>query len=135
MYPQLRWLVISGSSIATVAGIALSAVAQSTPPPGVTLPPTTPDTVEQTIPNPSQSSPFPEQSSPLPEPSLETPTTPEQPESTSSSSEPFLVNQVEVLGNTVLRQEIAQLTKQYENREVTFEELFGTTLQNYSTLC
>jgi hypothetical protein len=40
MYPIFRWVAISGSSIATSTCLALSAVAQSTPPPGVTIPPT-----------------------------------------------------------------------------------------------
>ncbi|MEH1846674.1 MAG: hypothetical protein V7L25_17175, partial [Nostoc sp.] len=62
---------ISGSCMATSACLALSAMAQSTPPPGVTIPPSAPDAVEQTIPKPSES--------PRPLPS-ETPTLPPLPE-------------------------------------------------------
>ncbi|HEY9653423.1 MAG TPA: ShlB/FhaC/HecB family hemolysin secretion/activation protein [Coleofasciculaceae cyanobacterium] len=122
---KLKWIAISGSNLATFVGLALGAVAQSTPPPGVTIPPNTPNTIEQTIPNPSDLPPPLPSESPAspPEPSLQTPSTPQPPETTVPSSVGFPVNKVEVLGSTVLQEEIAQITQQYENREVTFEEL------------
>ncbi|MEH2247774.1 POTRA domain-containing protein [Nostoc sp.] len=111
--------------MATSACVALSAVAQSTPPPGVTIPPTAPDTVEQTIPKPSESPrPLPSETPTLPPlPELQPSPTPEQLEVTSPSSDRFLIKKVEVQGNTILQDEIAKLTQPYENREVTFEEL------------
>jgi len=120
----LRWIAISCSSITTITGITLRTVAQSTPPPGVNLPPTTPERIEETIPNPTDSPPLPEESpaSP-PEPGLQTPSSPQLPEVTTPSNVPFFVTEVEVLGNTVLHDEIATLKAEYENREVTFEEL------------
>ncbi|WP_225912754.1 ShlB/FhaC/HecB family hemolysin secretion/activation protein [Nostoc flagelliforme] len=111
----------------TSACLALSAVAQSTPPSGVTIPPTAPDAVEQTIPKPS-SSPrtLPSETPTLPpKVKLQTPPTQESPEVTSTSSDRFFIRKVEVLGNTVLHDEIATLTQPYENRSVTFEELLG----------
>lgn len=125
MYPIFRWVAISGSSIATPTCLALSAVAQSTPPPGVTIPPTAPDAVEQTIPKPSSSPrPLPGETPTLPPlPELQTPPTQESPEVTSPSSDSFFIKKVEVLGNTVLQDEIAKLTQPYQNRSVTFEEL------------
>ncbi len=125
MYPILKWVAISGSSMATPACLALSAVAQSTPPPGVTIPPTAPDAVEQTIPKPSESPrPLPSQTPTLPpEPELQTPPTQESPEVTPPSSDSIFIKKIEVLGNTVLQDEIAALTQPYENREATFEEL------------
>ncbi len=125
MYPIFRWVAISGSCIATPTCLALSAMAQSTPPPGVSIPPTAPDAVEQTIPKPSESPrPLPgETPSPPPEPELQTPSTPESPEVTSPSGERIFIKKIEVQGNTVLQDEIAALTQPYENRKVTFEEL------------
>jgi len=125
MYKMFRWVAISGSSIATSACIALSAIAQSTLLPGVTIPPTAPDAIEQTIPNPSQTPrPLPDETpSPPPEPELQTPPTQESPEVTSPSGDRFFIKKVEVLGNTVLQDEIAKLIQPYENRSVTFEEL------------
>jgi hemolysin activation/secretion protein len=125
MYPIFRWVAISGSSIATSACLTLSAVAQSTPPPGVTIPPTAPDAVEQTIPKPSESPrPLPGETPTLPpELELQTPPTQESPEVTPPSGERLFIKKIEVLGNTVLQNEIAALTQPYENRSVTFEEL------------
>lgn len=125
MYPIFRWVAISGSSIATPTCLALSAVAQSTPPPGVTIPPTAPDAVEQTIPKPSSSPrPLPGETPTLPPlPELQTPPTQGSPKVTFPSSDSFFIKKVEVLGNTVLQDEIAKLTQPYQNRSVTFEEL------------
>lgn len=111
--------------MATSICLALQAMAQSTLPAGVTIPPTAPDAVEQTIPKPSDSPrPLPSKTPTLP-PKLElpTPSTQEPPEATPTSSERFLVKKVEVQGNTILRDEIADLTQPYENREATFEDL------------
>jgi len=125
MYPIFRWVAISGSCLATQTCLALSAVAQSTPPDGVTIPPTAPDAVEQTIPKPSESPrPLPGETPRLPpEPELQTPPTQESPEVTPPSSDSIFIKKIEVLGNTVLQDEIAALTQPYENREVSFEEL------------
>jgi hemolysin activation/secretion protein len=125
MYPILRRVAISGSCMATSTCLALSAVAQSPPPPGVTIPPEAPDAVEQTIPKPSESPPpLPGETPTLPpEPELETPPTQESPEVTPSSGERFFIKKIEVRGNTVLQDEIAALTQRYENHEVTFEDL------------
>jgi hemolysin activation/secretion protein len=125
MYPIFRWVAVSGSCKATSACLALSAVAQSTPPPGVTIPPTAPDAVEQTIPKPSESPrPLAGETPTLPpEPELQTPPTQESPEVTPPSGERIFIKKIEVLGNTVLQDEIAALTQPYQNRLVTFEEL------------
>jgi hemolysin activation/secretion protein len=100
-------------------------IAQSTPPPGVTIPPTAPDAVEQTIPKPSESPRLLPGETPTlpPEPELQTPPTQESPEVTPPSSNSIFIKKIEVLGNTVLQDKIAKLTQVYENREVTFEEL------------
>jgi hemolysin activation/secretion protein len=100
-------------------------MAQSPPPPGVNIPPTAPDAVEQTIPKPSESPrPLPGETPTLPPlPELQTPPTPESPEVTPPSGDSIFIQKIEVLGNTVLQDEIAALTQTYSNREVTFEEL------------
>ena len=125
MHKMFRWVAISGSSIATSTCFTLSAIAQSPPPPGITIPPSAPDAVEQTIPNPSQTPrPLPSETpSPPPLPELQTPPIQESPEVTSPSGDRFFIKKVEVLGNTVLQNEIAKLIQPYENRSVTFEEL------------
>ncbi|MEW5855766.1 MAG: POTRA domain-containing protein, partial [Cyanobacteriota bacterium] len=124
MYSIFRWVAISSSCIAAPTCLALSTLAQSTAPPGVNIPPTAPDAVEQTIPKPSESPPLPSETpSPPPEPELQTPPTQESPEVTPPSGERFFIKKIEVQGNTVLQDEIAALTQPYSNREVTFEDL------------
>ena len=123
-YEILRWVAIASSSTATLAVIAASVVAQSVPPPGVTIPPTVPGKIEQTIPQPSESPrPLPSQPPP-PSPQLQTPTNPQPPQVTPSSDR-FFIKKVEVLGSTVLQKQIAALIKPFENREVIFEDLIG----------
>ncbi|WP_338421832.1 POTRA domain-containing protein [Nostoc flagelliforme] len=110
--------------MATSACLALSAVAQSPPPPGVTIPPTAPDAVEQTIPKPSSPRTLPGETPTLPPKiKLQIPPTPDSPEVTFPSGDRFFIKKVEVRGNTVLDDEITTLTQPYENRSVTFEEL------------
>ncbi|KAM3108465.1 ShlB/FhaC/HecB family hemolysin secretion/activation protein [Phormidesmis sp. 146-33] len=112
-------------------------MAQSTPPPGVTIPPTAPNTVDQTIPKPSElprSSPLETPTSPA---KLQLPTPPVQipPQQTPQSSDRFFIKKIEVQGNTVLQTEIAALTQPYQNREITFEDLLelrSTIVQLYA---
>ena len=97
--------------------------AQSTPPPGVNIPPTTPETLDQTIPKPTPS-PTPPPISPSPSsPILPSPATPTPSDTTFPSDERFLVKKVEVLGATVLKDKIGELIKPFENRQVTFAGL------------
>lgn len=113
-------------AVASIATLAPRVMAQSTPPPGVTIPPTAPGTIEQTIPKPSESPRLlPTEPPPSPpEPNLQFPPAPQEPEFTSPQGDRFSVK-VEVLGSTVLQSQIAALIKPFENREVTFEELIG----------
>jgi hemolysin activation/secretion protein len=101
--------------------ITKSVLAQS-PPPGTTLPPDTPETIERTIPQPPQLPQSPPPQLPSPAPRLEVPPTP-LPEVPPPTGDRFVVNKVEVLGSTVLQDEIAELTQAFTNREVTFEDL------------
>jgi len=107
-------------------------MAQSTPPAGVTIP-RPPDTMSkpflthlsypgslnlpqlpaQPIQTPLLLAPHPQRRSQVPQP----------PEVTSPSARFW--SKVDVLGSTVLRDQIAALTKSFENREVTFEDLIG----------
>lgn len=124
LYPILRGVAISSSCIATPTCLALCAIAQSTPPPGVTIPPTAPGAIEQTIPRPSESPRLPNETPALPpQPELKTPPAPASPEVAPPSGERFFIKKVAVLGTTVLQHEIAALIQPYENRSVTFEEL------------
>ncbi|AFZ32885.1 surface antigen (D15) [Gloeocapsa sp. PCC 7428] len=101
--------------------ITKSVSAQS-PPSGVTLPPDTPETIERTIPQPSPLPQTPPPQLPAPVPRLEVPPTP-SPEVPPPTDDRFVVKQVEVLGSTVLQNEITELTEAFTNREVTFEDL------------
>ncbi len=122
-----RAIAISGYSLATLVALPLSVIAQSSPPSGITLPPNTPETIEQTLPNPSDSSPPLPSESPTPTPEFNLPTsiTPQPPEIISPSSTRFQIKQIEVLGSTVLKDEIAALIQPFENQDVTFEDLIA----------
>lgn len=124
------FVIFSSSLVALVSisfSISLRVSAQSAPPPEVDIPADTPDRIDQTVPTPSEELPPPIEPTPLPpEPSLEIPPTPESPTEpptgTVPDTERFQVKKIEVLGSTVLQEEIAELVQKYE-REVTFEEL------------
>ncbi|EDX71349.1 outer membrane protein, OMP85 family, putative [Coleofasciculus chthonoplastes PCC 7420] len=100
-------------------------LAQSSPPPGITIPGGAPETLEQTIPNPTDLSPPLPEETPLspPQPNLQLPEIPQPPQVPSLSPERFRINQIEVLGSTVLQSEIAELTQAYHNQDVTFDTL------------
>lgn len=101
----------------------LAVFAQSTPPPGVTIPPNTPGKVEETLPQPSPSPTLP--------PTPATPTVPilpsssqeNLPETTFPSSESFFIKEIQVKGYTVLEDEIIKLKQPLENKKITFEQL------------
>lgn len=115
------------SSLGTIiffCGVSHPTFAQSTPPTGVTIPPNTPERVEETIPKPIKS-PLPTPATPeTPSlPSLPIPTPPPSQE-TSPINERFPVKKIEILGNTVLKKEISNLVQEYEQKkEVSFEDL------------
>ncbi|MBD6617231.1 ShlB/FhaC/HecB family hemolysin secretion/activation protein [Komarekiella sp. 'clone 1'] len=95
--------------------------AQSTPPSGVTIPPNTPGKVEQTIPQP------------IPSPTYSTPSSPSSPIlspnptenllDTIPTGESFFVKEIQIIGNTVLKKEIAKLKQILENKDISFEQL------------
>ena len=125
MYRVLRWSAISGSCLTTSVCFAFSAMAQSAPPPGITVPPTAPGAVEQTIPKPSGlPRSLPSETPALP-PKLQLQIPPLQKpfEGIPTSSDRFFIKKIEVQGNTVLQTEIAALTQPYQNRKVNFDEL------------
>ncbi|MGD1900133.1 MAG: ShlB/FhaC/HecB family hemolysin secretion/activation protein [Phormidesmis sp.] len=120
----------SGLSVGLKLGLAtglivsesLTAHAQTTPPGDVTLPPRTPETVEQTIPElPPPTVPVPEPAPPAVE--LDPPDSENVVPSTPSTEQRFRVRRVEVLGSTVLQREIDAIARQLENRDVTFADL------------
>lgn len=99
--------------------------AQSTPPSGVTIPPNTPERVEETIPEPRETPfPIPEPPNSSPTSPLQTPVKPQPNQDTSPSNERFPIKKIETLGNTVLKSEINKLVQEYEQKkEVSFDEL------------
>ncbi|MFL9466469.1 ShlB/FhaC/HecB family hemolysin secretion/activation protein [Tolypothrix campylonemoides VB511288_2] len=99
-------------------------IAQSSPPSGVTIPPTIRERVEETIPKPTEPpQPIPSTPKEPPAPPLQTPIAPQPTLPPSPTKTSFYVKKIEVLGNTVLKDEINRLVKEYENRKLTFEEL------------
>ncbi len=125
MKVDLKWITMSISSLATYTCLTLNTLAQSPPPPGITLPPETPETIEQILPQPP-ASPLPsEPPTPPPQPELQTPQPQAPPDITSPSSNRIFIKTVEVLGNTVLHQEIAALITPFQNREASFEDLLN----------
>jgi len=112
-------------TIVFFCGVSHPTFAQSTPPTGVTIPPNTPERVEETIPKPIES-PLPTPATPETPllPSLPIPTTPQPSQETSPINERFPVKKIEILGNTVLKAEISNLVQEYEQKkEVSFEDL------------
>ena len=99
------------SFVIAIAPFKQFARAQSTPPDGITIPPSTPERIEETIPKPRER-PLP--STPeLPKPPLQVPTDTPKPSTTPSNGQ-IKLKQIKVLGNTVLFDEINQLIKSYE---------------------
>jgi hemolysin activation/secretion protein len=143
MRVTLIQLALAGSSslliFSTVISTTPGAIAQPLPPGGIdpsTIDPAdVPDRrpeLPPPIPQPRPSDllePLPDQPpEPPPEPELQTP------DSTVPSTDPaisanFFVETIEVSGNTVLDDEIAALIEDYENRNVTFEELIALRSQ------
>jgi hemolysin activation/secretion protein len=115
-------------------GVSDQTFAQSTPPTGVTVPPNTPQRVEETIPKPSETPlPIPETPNTPPTPPLQTPPKEQPTQQFSPTTERFQIKKIEVLGNTVLKEEINKLVQEYEQKkEVSFEELI--TLRTKITL-
>lgn len=128
-----RLALVPGLSIGVWMGLAdadgWSANAQTTPqtPPNeVDLPPRVPEAVEQTIPT-SPPPPIPVPAPAPPEIDLEIPDAGEPVPGEMSGDVPagqrFRLREVEVLGNTVLQDEIDAIARQLENREITFADL------------
>ncbi|NET10674.1 MAG: ShlB/FhaC/HecB family hemolysin secretion/activation protein [Symploca sp. SIO2B6] len=90
------------------------------------LPDSLPDTLDQTIPDrpsdpePALPDPLPE-SLPLPELTIPAPDQPPTPSPIPEAS--FFMNTITVVGSTVLDDDIAALVTEYEQRQVTFDEL------------
>ncbi|MEH2363534.1 ShlB/FhaC/HecB family hemolysin secretion/activation protein [Nostoc sp.] len=101
----------------------LAVFAQSTPPPGVTIPPNTPGKVEETLPQPSPSPTLPPTPPTPTVPILPSPPQENLPETTFPSGESFFVKEIQVKGYTVLEAEIIKLKQPLENKKITFEQL------------
>lgn len=117
---------IAGFAIAAIEGLILPTTAQSAPPAGIQIPTDVPERIEQTLPTPSETPrPLPSESPQPPQPPrLETPALPApSPEGAPVPAIRFFVRKIEVLGSTVLEDQISTLVKSYENRELTFEDL------------
>lgn len=117
-------LVLSSLSILSpILSPATIALAQPTRSPNIELPEREP--LDPVIPDPSEA-PDPLPAAPPaapPDPGLQLPPT-EPPAPDPNLSSEFQVDRIEVVGNTVLHDEITKLVQEYENRQVTLEDLF-----------
>lgn len=101
----------------------IAVFAQSTPPPGVTIPPDTPGKVEETLPQPSPTPTLPP-TPPTPiVPILPSPPQENLPDTIFPSGEKFFVKEIQVTGYSVLEDEIIKLKQPLENKNITFEQL------------
>ncbi len=130
----LKWSATASASVTVCAGIALSVSAQSTPPPGTTLPAPSNNPIDQVQPKPSETpQPLPTTRPPTsaPPPSLDIPPGNPLPlEVPPSSSATFCIKKVEVLGSTVLQSEIKDIIAGYEQgKEPKCKATFETLLE------
>ena len=104
-----------------IAMTPLAVSAQSTPPSGVNIPPNTPGKVEETIPQPSPTLPTtqPTETDPILPPATEE----NLPKTTFPSGETFFIKEIQIKGNSVLKDEINQLKLTLENKKIAFEQL------------
>ncbi|MEH1863155.1 MAG: ShlB/FhaC/HecB family hemolysin secretion/activation protein [Nostoc sp.] len=101
----------------------LAVFAQSTPPPGVTIPPDIPGKVEETQPQPSPTPTLPPTPPTPTVPILPSPPQENLPDTTFPSGEKFFVKEIQVTGYSVLGDEIIKLKQPLENKNITFEQL------------
>ncbi|MGB3493777.1 MAG: ShlB/FhaC/HecB family hemolysin secretion/activation protein [Elainellaceae cyanobacterium] len=127
---SLQWVkfFVASSAIAVLLiSSELRAIAQSVPSDlPLDLAPELPDRIDdQTIPERPSDLPAPEQNEvpDEPAPSLNIPELDNRLQEPSVSNVSFLVDQIDVVGNTVLHDEIDGLISEYNNRQVTFDEL------------
>jgi len=129
-----KWSVVASSSATFCAGIALSVSAQSTPPPGITIPAPSSNPINQIQPKPLETpKPLPTTRPPASTtpPSLVIPPDHALPlEVPPFSNDRFCIKKVEVLGSTVLQREITNIVKAYEsNKEQDCQSTFETLLK------
>ena len=117
--------MLSGVGLLSLIFGSTAALAQSTPPADVNIPPEAPNTIQESIPRPSDRLPTVPVAPPeIPqEPTLQTPSTP-PPQTAPNLDLRFPVQRIDVEGSTVLQPEITALVREYEARgNLTFEEL------------
>ncbi|WP_242045816.1 MULTISPECIES: ShlB/FhaC/HecB family hemolysin secretion/activation protein [unclassified Calothrix] len=118
--------MISVLAIAAFNPISLTATAQSTPPAGVNIPPNIPEQIETIPKNPEPLAPA-EIPSPAPTSPLQTPSNEQLPQQPSPTTRKFCVKQINILGNTVLNNTIAEIKSEYirniKKCEFTFDNL------------
>lgn len=113
--------VIVLTSIIINISFAYKVNSQSIPPEGVNIPADIPEPIEETIPKrEGQPLIIP---SPSPPAKLQTPETPQRTNPATPSNLRFNIKKIEILGNTVLQDEINQLVDKYENQNLSFEDL------------
>ncbi|WP_414624058.1 ShlB/FhaC/HecB family hemolysin secretion/activation protein [Calothrix sp. CCY 0018] len=99
----------------------LAVSAQSTPPPGVTIPPNASEKIEETLPQPSPTLPAkpPTETNPI------LPSLPQEnlPDTIFPSGIAFFVKEIQIKGNSVLQDQINQLKQPLENKKIAFEQL------------
>ncbi|MDJ0696016.1 MAG: ShlB/FhaC/HecB family hemolysin secretion/activation protein [Mastigocoleus sp. MO_167.B18] len=125
MYSIYKLILITSSTIFSLGILSSRILAQSNIPPGVNIPPDPPDPIERTSPPEDEPSKIPPRTPEPQNPILTPPENQKIPkrEDDGFFKENFFVKQVEILGSTVLQEEINELKSKFEKRQVSFEEL------------
>ncbi|MGB3613530.1 MAG: ShlB/FhaC/HecB family hemolysin secretion/activation protein [Elainellaceae cyanobacterium] len=120
--PLLRLLLLGPIAFGSLDS---DAIAQSLPETAPDLPSALPDTIDQTVPD-RPSDPVEDRPEGIPDepgPNLDIPVSPEGVPESAAPGVSFTVEQIEVVGSTVLGTEIQDLTADYTNRPITFDDL------------
>ncbi len=125
LYSIYKLILITSSTIFSLGILSSRILAQSNIPPGVNIPPDPPDPIERTSPPEDEPSKIPPRTPEPQNPILTPPENQKIPkrEDDGFFKENFFVKQVEILGSTVLQEEINELKSKFEKRQVSFEEL------------
>lgn len=108
----MKAVPILSIGIAIASGLFVPAIAQSLP--TSDIPPNVPDVIQQITPRPTPTTPLPAAPTLPPQPQLQSPPTAPAPENTAPSGLPLPVQRIEIVGFTVLRNEITAVVQTFD---------------------
>ena len=123
-----KLILIVSSTVISLGILSSRILAQPNLPPGVTIPPDTPDPIERTVPPKDQPPKIPPRTPEPQDPILTPPENqkiPTQKEGDGVFKETFFVNEIKIQrkNKNILKKEINELKSKFEKRQVSFEEL------------